>query len=97
MSAEKYWDVRKVAIIGGGPGGTAAAKYAEILSIFLILNIFFACLRIPIDVEHILQFQGSTSFCSPKRFTVNLAIINLQAPALTTTQISIGRESIRMY
>ncbi len=36
MSAEMYWDVRKVAIIGGGPGGTAAAKYAEILSIHLL-------------------------------------------------------------
>jgi len=57
MSAEKYWDVRKVAIIGGGPGGTAAAKYAEILSILLILNIFFACLRIQIDVEHILPLR----------------------------------------
>jgi len=57
MSAEKYWDVRKVAIIGGGPGGTAAAKYAESLSVLLGLNIFFACLRIQIDVDHILQLR----------------------------------------
>jgi len=33
MSAEKYRDIRKIAIIGGGPGGTAAAKYVETLFI----------------------------------------------------------------
>lgn len=33
MSAGRYRDVGKVAIIGGGPGGTAAAKYADILFI----------------------------------------------------------------
>ncbi len=59
--------------------------------------IFFECSRFQIDVDHFLQPMDRQASAHRTDSQTKFAIINVQAPALTTTQISVGRESIRMY